>query len=393
MSWSLATLFGIAACLWFPLATQAQPPSSNPQVDQSAVLRIPVQATLQVEPGTGISDNNQALPGEVFKEAPTAFSGHFVGGAGVYIVKPFLQNNAAFITQTITSTNGQGTFSFGSLNQHDFSWGLDAAPVVWLGYAFENGLGVRARWWLFDQRNATAPVSDSSTTIISASSAGLSIATPSSFVPFGNFSPATQMFVSSNLKLTVWDFEATRELEVEHWALMLSAGFQYAHLSQNYNAFEASRGSLFSFIPFPENQIRRIAVLSSADNFNGAGPTIALEARRAIANSALSLFANLRGTMLFGQSKQQVDQPTVTQFGFFNPRTNVSVTSARSVQETVLPVAELEMGAEFSRSWGNVRPFIRTGVLAQTWFGAGSASSEGGNLGFLGLTVTAGLNY
>jgi hypothetical protein len=53
----------------------------------------------------------------------------------------------------------------------------------------------------------------------------------------------------------------------------------------------------------------------------------------------------------------------------------------------------LEMGAEYSRTWGAVRPFFRTGLVAQTWFDAGSASNLDGNLGFLGLSVTAGLNY
>jgi hypothetical protein len=257
-------------------------------------------------------------------------------------------------------------------------------------------LGVRARWWLFNQESATSAVSDSNTRIISAAPAGLSIESPQTttsgliqILNFGN----TPMFVNSTLRLEVWDFEATGEAEVGRWALLFSGGFRYAHLSQNYNAFQISRrgfnplGGLF----IPSFNFQQTDLLSSGHNFNGAGPTVGLEAKRPLGNSGLALFANLRGAMLFGRSKLEVDQSTSTP-GFVLGVPGVIATAA-SVRDTVLPVAELEMGAEFSRTWGAVRPFIRTGLLAQTWFDAGSASRMDGNLGFLGLSVTAGLNY
>jgi hypothetical protein len=280
---------------------------------------------------------------------------------------------------------------------------LDAAPLAWVGYVSEGGFGVRARWWLFDQRSATSAVGDfTNTTIISASPAGFSITT-SPNLGRALIEPS-EMFLSSNLKLNVWDFEATRETVVGRWILLASAGFRYAHLSQDYNAFQPSL-TFHAFSFFVEPASHQFDLLSSGHNFNGAGPTIALEARRPMGNSGFSLFANLRGTMLFGQSKQQVVHSTVTQFGGPNifgplggpigppPRIDVFVSTVGSVRDVVLPVTELEMGAEFSRTWGAVRPFVRTGLVAQTWFDAGSATKLDGSLGFLGLSVTAGLNY
>jgi len=174
--------------------------------------------------------------------------------------------------------------------------------------------------------------------------------------------------------------------------LLFSGGFRYAHLSQDYAAFQVSRGATFGIF-IPGLEFIQTNLLSAGHNFNGAGPTLALETRRPIGSSGLSLFANLRGTMLFGQSKQQVEQPTIIERGFPNPNTSISVVNATYVRDTVLPVAELEMGVEFSRTWGAVRPFFRTGLVAQTWFDAGSASRLAGDLGFLGLSVTAGLSY
>jgi hypothetical protein len=345
--------------------------------DQSTSVSEPVEAKAQVEPGRGPFDDAV--------DSDRLLNGHFIAGAGVYIIKPFFQNNPAFFTERFTEL---GNFSLQiSMNQQDFSWGLDAAPVVWLGYVSECGLGVRARWWLFDQRSAASVVKDPFTTISSPSQAGVLFPPPGTrFGP--NFIENPTLFVSSNLKLDVWDFEATRETEVGRWGLLFSAGFRYAHLSQHFAGLMASESSFFGF---PNLITREVDSLSAGHNFNGAGPTIAIEARRPLSNSGLSLFANLRGAMLFGQSKQQVDQPSIAQTGTMAPGADTTIATA--IRDTVLPVAELEMGAQYSRNWGNVRPFVRTGLVAQTWFGAGSASDLAGNLGFLGLSVTAGLTY
>jgi hypothetical protein len=104
MTRSLATLFGFLIPLWFSSSIQAQPPSTYPRGDQSAALQIPVQATLQVEPCVASPGDNHGATSEVFNEAAPLFSGHFVGGAGAYIIKPFFQSNPAFFTEVVQYT-------------------------------------------------------------------------------------------------------------------------------------------------------------------------------------------------------------------------------------------------------------------------------------------------
>jgi len=350
------------------LAASAEEPIRIPAADQSLSKPTPVDSRSQADQGPGhMGDDNGS---------DSLLNGHFIAGAGLYIVKPYFQNNPAFTSQSFIS--GNGAFFIPS-QQHDFDWGLNAAPVAWLGYASDCGWGLRAHWWLFDQKSSTSAVNDQNTAILSAPVNG-------SMIDLTELAGSSQqVFVNSNLKLDSWDFEVTRETEVGHWGLLFSAGLRYAHLSQNYNAFTQST------INFGETST--LLTVSSGHNFNGAGPTIALEAKRPIGNSGLSFFANLRGAMIFGESKQQAAQARIVNGINFAPARFNLLADFSSSHDSVLPVAEMEMGAEFSRRWGNVYPFIRTGLVAQTWFDAGSASSLDGNIGFLGLSITGGLNY
>jgi hypothetical protein len=401
MSRFFATLSVLFASQLCPLTAQVQPANSKAQGDQSAVLQVPVQATVQVEPGAGISDNNRPPTGDVFYETPPLFAGHFVGGAGAYLIKPFFQNNPAFSTKVVQYTEWSPPVSVMMPSfwvpssvirqEHDFCWDLNAAPLVWLGYVTDSGLGVRARWWRFDQSVQTCVINDGSTTITSASPRGIEIVSEphiNEVVPFwamantlekGSALVGEKMGLASNLKLDVWDFEATQEAEAGRWRFLFSGGARYAHLSQNYNANLVS-----------QNVGADIEALRSGHNFSGAGPTLALEARRPLGNTGFAVYGNIRGSLLFGEAEQRVYLLT-TSPGLFGPNSYASL--FRANRDTFLPVGEMELGAEYSRIFGWIHPFIRTGLVAQSWFGAGSASSDGGNLGFLGLEVSAGLNY
>jgi hypothetical protein len=376
-------ILGGILVLWPMLAAPAQEPVRMVVAEQTTSGLAPVETRVQVD-GVG----NFAAD----DESDRLWSGHFVVGAGAYIIKPYFQNNPAFFTRTFTETTGVNSSSFvTSVTQHDFCWGLNAAPVIWLGYVSECGWGVRTRWWLFDQENGGSAIGDRNTTIVSAAPAGIAIQSPPPMSPLFPTVSTPAMLLASNLKLDVWDFEATRETQVGRWSLLFSGGFRYAHLSQDYRASQTSISETAPGLFILFLQIRQTDILSSGHNFNGAGPTLAMEARRPLGNSGLALFANLRGVMLFGESKREVSRSSITQL--FNEAPSVSVVDANSHRDTLLPVAELEMGVEYSRTWGRVRPFLRTGLVAQTWFDAGSASSLAGDLGFLGLSVTAGLTY
>jgi hypothetical protein len=325
-----------------------------------------------------------------------------VGGAGAYIIKPFFQNNPAFFTKVVQNTVWPPPGSplmmptiwqTSSIiqQQHDFCWDLKAAPLVWLGYATDSGLGVRARWWQFDQSVCTSAVNDGVSTITSAAPGGIDIVSqphwPIFFAAGGNkfvwrdaATAGETMYLKSNLKLDVWDFEATQEAEAGRWWFLFSGGFRYAHLAQNYDASVVTQGLGSG-----------IEALRTGHNFNGAGPTLALEARRPLGNSRFALYGNVRGALLFGEGTHRVYLLETSHWPF-GPD-SFSSSQAKANRDTFLPVAEMELGAEYSPTLAWIHPFIRTGLVAQSWFGAGSASSDSGNLGFLGLEVSAGLNY
>jgi hypothetical protein len=107
------------------------------------------------------------------------------------------------------------------------------------------------------------------------------------------------------------------------------------------------------------------ATLQSGHNFNGAGPTLAVEGRRAIGNSGFALYGNGRAALLFGTARQEVH--------FAHPTAGAFDNAAR--QADVLPIGEIELGVEYGRDVGRLRAFAQAGCHGQFWWGAGNASN------------------
>src|SRR5579864_8264677 len=72
-------------------------------------------------------------------------NGHWLGGAGVYVVAPFFESNRAF-TSFQPPISGVGPTTTTST---DFDLHLTAAPRFWLGYVGEGGWGGRISAWFF----------------------------------------------------------------------------------------------------------------------------------------------------------------------------------------------------------------------------------------------------
>jgi hypothetical protein len=53
----------------------------------------------------------------------------------------------------------------------------------------------------------------------------------------------------------------------------------------------------------------------------------------------------------------------------------------------------MEIGAEWSRCMGGITPFVRASVVGQTWLEVGTATDVDGALSFIGLSLTAGVNF
>lgn len=127
--------------------------------------------------------------------------------------------------------------------------------------------------------------------------------------------------------------------------------------------------------------------LSSVRKFSGGGPTVAGEARWNIGGTAWSLFGLLRGSFLVGEVDKEVN--------FTDVSPGVFALSAResSSLSHLLPVSEVELGVEYGSQWGAANYFLRTAVVNQTYFDAGNASNQDGNLSLFGLQFSLGVAY
>jgi hypothetical protein len=279
----------------------------------------------------------------------------------------------------------------GLTSRQDFGHHMEVSPLIWIGAANSDGLGFRVRWWqLRDSSDAQAVNGDptGATEISSANILGLSISSPG---PTGREGADVWLF-HRDLELAVWDVEATQAVDIGAWSLLVTGGARFAHLAQNYSATRSNSG--------PEHEagvavLQDTSVLAAGHNFNGAGPMVSLEGRRPIADTGLLFYGSARGSLLFGQRKQNVNTEEVyagtladnTPFGLSHTE------AATAHRDTLLPVMELEIGVEYGRRVGQFYPFIRTGLVTQVWFGAGNSLSTDGDLGFLGLEASLGFKF
>jgi hypothetical protein len=317
--------------------------------------------------------------------------------------QPSTQTNTSNFTQTTTSVTTTQTPAdpkpsasidgATQLAHPDFAHHMEVAPLIWIGVANDDGLGVRGRWWqLSDSSGASIVNRDTSgsTVITSASPLGLSISSPGNTLSSG--SGADLLNFHRDLDLVVWDLEATQSLEVGRCGVLLSGGVRYAHLGQSYAAARSNSDPG----PATDGVIRQdTSILLSGHNFNGAGPMASIEVWCPIGESGLSLFGNVRGSVLFGARKEHASTQTVLAGTMADntPFNQTSTENATADGDAVLPVVELEIGLEYGRQLGRFFPFVRTGLVGQNWFGAGNSSSTDGDLGFFGLEASLGVNF
>jgi hypothetical protein len=313
----------------------------------------------------------------------------FFTGASVYVLKPYFESNTAFIT-----TSGVGTTS-PSRTESDFNWDYTASPAVFLGIVAPGGFGVRARYFSFDESS-----SNLHTTLTAAGATqGFIDPAPGLTFPAAAFGAPgillaggngqDQLYFSSRLRIQTIDLEAMQQWRFGGYDLLLSGGGRYLELSQSYQA------TLTNSAVFPDgNTATELQSLAAGHNFQGGGVTLAIEGRRRFGESGLSLFANARGSLLVGTSHESSSllESVRDPFGEAGGSQTVSPTTDAH-RDHVLPVAEIELGLEYSLRVGSLEPFFRAAAVNQTYFDAGNASRLDGNLGLFGVAFTLGVRY
>ncbi|MCE9528623.1 MAG: hypothetical protein K8R36_21470 [Planctomycetales bacterium] len=293
--------------------------------------------------------------------------GGWVGGAGVYVIKPHWTTNPAFAT---TVTNGAVNID----SQTDFPYSYYATPLVWFGYVGENGLGARTRFWLFNQSSTIHRTNDGNVTYISAA--------PLNYLNSSSTAGDVLTF-NSGLKVNVVDFELTQTFQLGAFTGQLSAGGRYTRIQQSYYHVESPLTTLDD-------------IVDSSQAFNGFGPSLGAEVKRSLMDSGFSLYANGRGSLLFGKSSQQatnINNNAITNVGSFS-------------NWDVVPTMETELGILWERDTDRGRLFLDAGVVGIAFFGAGNAANnqillnstddqadKNATLGFFGFKFAAGMSY
>jgi hypothetical protein len=353
------------------------------------------------EPGPGV-----VPPGDWVAEAGGANWGHVTGGAGVYFLKAYGQGEEAFTTVTTTASPagpGIGATTTTSTGVTPFRHGAEFAPLLWLGYVCPDGLGARVRWWYFSEGSTLQTSFGQSTTPAAVPGVPVTTTQIGAAEPFGLefvelvstdapgdlVGPGT-VTASEHLRLNVMDFEATEEFALGGWRGLVACGARYAMLTNTYLA----TGSLVTVAPV--GRVTTLAeTLGSHSDFDGIGPSLAFELRRGICGPRLSIFAGARGALLFGNIKQGGFDLITTTVVAPSGATTVGVSAATAEQSRpeAVPVLEVELGAEWSRCMGGWTPFVRAAVVGQTWMEVGTGTNVDGDLSFVGLSLTAGVNF
>jgi hypothetical protein len=359
------------------------------------------QSTKEAEPPTSVAlaptpatMSSAPAPTRVSAVEPTLARGNeccsqygWSAGASLYLLKPYFSSTPAFVTISGAGTANQ------TVDTTPFDWDLQMAPAFWLSWTGANCCGVRARYFHFDDSSNTL-----GQTLTAAQVAGgaLKVLPPSNLIlPGGvpNFGSAGVLLglgagqdvlgFNSRLEIQTLDVEATWHLERGQWLVQLAAGGRYLNMEQNYTATLANDVAGAS-----ERQ-----TLTFDHDFSGGGPTLALQASYQIAR--LSLFGNVRGSLLVGQTQSRLNfvQVITDPAGAFPGVAQTSNPSARQSDDTVLPVLELELGLEYALTAGRYRTFLRGAVVNQTYFNAGNASSTEGDLGLFGAQFSLGVNF
>ena len=282
------------------------------------------------------------------------------------IIRPYFQSNPA-LSATQAAVRPAGTLATINTGTTNFQYNYSASPKLWAGWVSDSGLGFRVSWWHFDQYSDSPGVNINNP--IPPTVAGLGFqsqaffpnnasagaVTPPLLVAIGPLVGApgetpAKLLTTSNFKLDVFDFEATQDFTFAGWKLLASAGIRYAHISQNYTA-ESSQPNLIG------GGVTNS--LSANHNFEGGGPTIALDLRRELGNSGFSLYATVRGSAVFGDSHQNAFEQTV----FSPPGEPAFVVNSygNSDRLGVIGIAECDLGIEYGRCIGQTFAFVRHG--------------------------------
>lgn len=261
--------------------------------------------------------------------------GGFYGGAEVVFVKPHSGTSEAFMIEDAAN----------DVTIRSFEWDYDPAVRFWAGYENCEGFGLRARYFYYDQDAGPEAL-----TVPAGGFAGRDLADGSAeyFIDV-DADAGESIGAIAGLHIEAVDLELSQRIDFCVASATFSGGVRYGQL-ESVVGVASSDGEAYL----------------QASDFEGWGPTIALDARRPVRNGNLSLVAGIRTSVLFGDS--DVTVLSVDDEDFLQERDNGVF------------VGEVMIGAEYSRCLANGIEMIgRVGWEGQYWTGMPLSTAMGEN--------------
>ena len=299
------------------------------------------------QPG-GFASGGYGSDGGVFHGAGGGQRCGWATGYSFVFLKPFYGGSDAFF---VTSGSGATT-------NRDFDHSLDLSSRVFVEYVGRSDMGVRATWFGFD--GGSDPVNG-------VAPAGGAITRPLGTIAI----PGETVRASSSFDLDTIDFDLTQRMRIRKALLNVGGGVRWGEFDHDYESTLTS-------------DVIGTEIANASRRFSGVGPTVFAELRRPIGSSRFSLLANVRGSMLYGESKsvRVVEGP-------FGPNTY-----SNSENDDFVAIGESQLGGEWS-AWLSQRTvlFVQMAWETQYWLGVGTAFDKNDDLGLFGFSTTVGLEW
>ncbi len=260
-------------------------------------------------------------------ESPTS---NWYAGVDLTVLKPHL------------GTLGAGILVYPEV---DVTPGFDyeAAPRIWLGWDNADGLGIRARYFTFD--------------------AGATQTPPANHPPLALGALELQGTYAW-LEAQTLDFEATQRGGLGQLQFQLAGGFRYAKMETGVGAF----GTLANLLPL---------AAGVGMDFEGVGPTVAVDFRRPFGSRGLALVGSARSSWMYGETDLGL---TGVLAGF---------PAGVYADDHLMQINELSLGVEWSRCLARGGKVTLAALWeSQAWEWAPVAGLIHQDIGLTGPTVS-----
>ena len=240
------------------------------------------------------------------------------------------------------------------IDSRDFNSAYGVGARGWLGYQNGDGWGIRGRFWDFGDSQDVSIIN------------------------------SEYLFANGTYALRAYtlDLEVTKDIEAGPWSFEGALGGRYARLEQDQTLMATSTSNTES--AFASRYI------------GGTGITGFLEARRALGDSAWSVFANVRGSVLWGND-----------YGAAGGTINNLRDCENSANGNTLCIFETQIGVEWTHPLQGMvgTLFVRGAYEFQRWTAADNlgvnlnsgtafhAAPQSANVDFNGLTFAIGFRH